>query len=45
MFLDRLRATAEGQPGKIAIEFRHGPGAERVSYEALLEEQRGPRRG
>ena len=37
MFLDRLRATAEGQPGKIAIEFRGRSGTERISYEALLE--------
>ena len=37
MFLDRLRATAKRQPGKIAIEFRGEAGTERISYEALLE--------
>ena len=37
MFLDRLRAATEAQPGKIAIEFRGGSGTQRISYEALLE--------
>ena len=37
MFLDRLRATAEAQPGKIAIEFRSGAGTERITYETLVE--------
>ena len=37
MFLDRLRATAEGQPDKIAIDFRSGSRTEQISYEALLE--------
>ena len=37
MFLDRLRATAQSQPDKIAIEFRGGSTAERISYQALLE--------